>query len=408
MNDGGPLGYVARATLRGSWLAVVEGAWANRLEGMAAVKGFSASKRFLRARVRTGLVRSRNSLTPAIQMTVCAVGAYAFAEYVLGHQGPLFAATSSLIALGFSRDPRLRRVIEVGLGCTLGIVVGDLLLHWLGAGIWQAAIVLLFSILLARFLDSGTIFTTQLGLQSLLVVLLPAPAGGPFTRSLDAVIGGVFALLVTILVPKDPRREPRKDVQKILYELAEVLRECAKALIDSDSTTAWHALIRGRNCQPLVDRMRQTLRASGEVATLAPAHRRHRDELAGLEHSLEYIDLALRNSRVFARRLTSAINHAALSDEAIDSIAEVLQETAAAIDEMTVGLSEQSEGTRRVHLRRARNELSDIAARLHPKMLDVQRLEGETVVMLFRPLMVDLLEASGMEPEEARAVLPAL
>ena len=112
-------------------------------------------------------------------MTACAVGAYAFAEYVLGHTGPLFAATSSLIALGFSRDPRLRRVMEVGLGCTLGIVVGDLLLHWLGSGIWQAAVVLLFSILLARFLDSGTIFTTQLGLQSLLVVLLPAPAGGP-------------------------------------------------------------------------------------------------------------------------------------------------------------------------------------------------------------------------------------
>ncbi|MFE4082034.1 aromatic acid exporter family protein [Paenarthrobacter sp. YIM B13468] len=375
---------------------------------MAAAKGFSASKRFLRARVRTGLVRSRNSLTPAIQMTVCAVGAYAFAEYILGHQGPLFAATSSLIALGFSRDPRLRRVIEVGLGCTLGIVVGDLLLHWLGAGILQAAVVLLFSILLARFLDSGTIFTTQLGLQSLLVVLLPAPAGGPFTRSLDAVVGGVFALLVTILVPKDPRREPRKDVQKILHELAEVLRECGKAMVESDSTIAWHALIRGRNCQPLVDRMRQTLRASGEVATLAPAHRRHRDELASLEHSLEYIDLALRNSRVFARRLTSAINHAALSDEAIDSISEVLQETAAAIDELTIGLAEQSEGTRRVHMRHARNELTDIASRLHPKMLDVQKLEGETVVMLFRPLMVDLLEASGLESDEARDVLPAL
>ena len=57
-------------------------------------------------------------------MTACAVGAYAFAEYVLGHTGPLFAATSSLIALGFSRDPRLRRVMEVGLGCTIGIVVG--------------------------------------------------------------------------------------------------------------------------------------------------------------------------------------------------------------------------------------------------------------------------------------------
>ncbi|MDO5862809.1 MULTISPECIES: aromatic acid exporter family protein [Paenarthrobacter] len=375
---------------------------------MAATKGLSASKRFVRTRLRTGLVRSRNSLVPAIQMTVCAVGAYAFAEYVLGHQGPLFAATSSLIALGFSRDPRLRRVIEVGLGCTLGIVVGDLLLHWLGAGIWQAAVVLLFSILLARFLDSGTIFTTQLGLQSLLVVLLPAPAGGPFTRSLDAVVGGLFALLVTVLMPKDPRREPRKDIRKILDELAEILRDCAKAMIDSDSTAAWHALIRGRNCQALVDRMRQTLRASGEVATLAPAHRRHRDELAGLEHSLEYIDLALRNSRVFARRLTSAINHAALSDEAIDNIAEVLQETAAAIDELTLGLAEQNDGARRAHMRRARTELTMVASRVHPKMLDVQRLEGEAVVMLFRPLLVDLLEASGLDPEEARSVLPRL
>ena len=171
------------------------------------------------------------------------------------------------------------------------------------------------------------------------MVLLPAPAGGPFTRSLDAVIGGVFALLVTILVPKDPRREPRKDVQKILHELAEVLRECAKALIEQ-------RLHHGLACPD----PRPELPAAwwtGCVSLCALPARwppwlrhigRHRDELAGLEHSLEYIDLALRNSRVFARRLTSAINHAALSDEAIDSIAEVLQETAAAIDEMTVGL----------------------------------------------------------------------
>jgi uncharacterized membrane protein YgaE (UPF0421/DUF939 family) len=284
------------------------------------------------------MVRSRNSLVPAIQMTVCAVGAYAFAEYVLGHSGPLFAATSSLIALGFSREPRLRRVMEVGLGCTIGIAVGDLLRHWLGGDIWVAAVVLLISILLARFLDSGNIFTTQLGLQSLLVVLLPAPAGGPFTRSIDAIVGGLFALLFTVLVPKDPRREPRKDVQKLLHELAEVLRDCASALTNSDSTEAWHALVRGRNCQPLVDAMRQSLRASGEVATLAPAYRRHRDEIGRLEQSLDYIDLALRNSRVFARRLTSAINHAALSDEATENIAEVLQETAAAIDELSLGL----------------------------------------------------------------------
>lgn len=375
---------------------------------MASVTGLSASARFLRRRVRTGIVRSRNSLLPAVQMTVCAVGAYAFAEYVLGHTGPLFAATSSLIALGFSREPRLRRVVEVGLGCTLGIVVGDLLLHWLGAGIWQAAVVLFFSILLARFLDRGVIFTTQLGLQSLLVVLLPAPAGGPFTRSLDAVVGGVFALMVTFLVPKDPRREPRNDVKKLLHELAEVLRECSSALRYSDSTQAWHALIRGRNVQPLVDAMRQTLRTSGEVATLAPAYRRHRDELDQLAQSVDFIDLALRNSRVFARRLTSAINHAALSDEATENIAEVLLDTAAGIDELALALAEVHDGVRRAHLRTAKAELGEVAGRLHPRLLDVQRLEGETVVMLFRPLMVDLLEATGMDSREARDILPPL
>ncbi|MET3936331.1 FUSC family protein [Arthrobacter sp. OAP107] len=370
--------------------------------------GLAASRRFLRGRIRTGMVRSRNSLVPAIQMAVGAVGAYAFAEFVLGHTGPLFAATSSLIALGFSRDLRMRRVMEVGLGCTLGIAVGDMLLHWLGAGIWQAAVVLLTSILLARFLDSGNIFTTQLALQSLLVVLLPAPSGGPFTRSIDAVVGGVVALLITVLAPKDPRREPRKDVQKLLHELAEVLRECAAALMESDSTRAWHALVRGRNSQPLVDAMRHSLRASGEVATLAPAYRRHRDELDRLEQSLEFIDLALRNSRVFARRLTSSINHAALSDEATENIAEVLQETAAAVDELSLGLAEVQEGARHAHLRSARQDLGDIAGRLHPRMLKVQKLEGETVVMLFRPLMVDLLEAAGIDSHEARDLLPPL
>ncbi|QYF88745.1 aromatic acid exporter family protein [Arthrobacter sp. PAMC25284] len=375
---------------------------------MATGTGFSASTRFLRGRVRTGITRSRNSVMPAAQMTAAAVGAYAFAEYVLGHKGPLFAATSALIALGFSRDPRLRRVMEVGLGCTIGIVVGDLLLHWLGSGIWQAAVVLFFSILLARFLDGGTIFTTQLGLQSLLVVLLPVPPGGPFTRSLDAVVGGLFALLLTVLIPKDPRREPRKDVRMLLHELSKVLRECASALHYSDSTQAWHALIRGRNCQPLVDAMRQSLRASGEVATLAPAYRRHRDTLDKLETSLDYIDLALRNSRVFARRLTSAINHAALSDEATQNIADVLQETAMAVDSLSAGLAAMNDSERRANLRTARLELSAVAAQLHPKMLEVRKLEGETVVMLFRPLMVDLLEAAGMESNEARDALPPL
>ncbi len=366
------------------------------------------ARSFLRNRSRVGLRRSRSSVLPALQITICAVGAYAFADQILGHEGPLFAATSSLIALGFSRDPRLRRVLEVGIGCTLGIAVGDVLLAILGTGLWQAAVVLFISVLLARFLDSGTIFTTQLALQSLLVVLLPAPEGGPFTRSVDAIIGGAFALLITVLAPRDPRREPKGDVRKLLGELSGVLRENARALLESDSTQAWHALVRARNCQPLMDELSSSMRAAAEVARLSPAYRRHRDELGNLEGSIDSIDLAVRNSRVFSRRLTSVINHAALSDEAVQSLAQVIEETADAVDVLSLALSSSTASERNEHLRRAREELASVATLLHPASLNVERLEGEGLVILYRPLVVDLLEATGLSHEDAAGYLPRL
>ena len=368
----------------------------------------SRARSFLRNRTRVGFRRSTNSVIPAIQMTVCAVGAYAFAEQVLGHSGPLFAATSSMIALGFTRDPRLRRVLEVGLGCTLGIALGDVLLALFGTGIWQAAVVLFVSILLARFLDSGTIFTTQLGLQSLLVVLLPAPEGGPFTRSVDAIVGGLFALVIVVLAPKDPRKEPKTNVRELLGELAAVLRESATALTRSDPTLAWHALIRARNCQPLMDGLSGSMGAAQEVARLSPAYRRHRHELGELLGSIDSIDLAVRNSRVFTRRLTSVINHAALTDEAVQELSQVIEDTADAVDMLGRALSASSAQERELSLRRAREDLAAIATRLHPRLLRIQRLEGEGLVLLYRPFIVDLLEAAGLPHDEAAGYLPKL
>ncbi|WP_427016136.1 FUSC family protein [Pseudarthrobacter sp. P1] len=376
---------------------------------MARISGATAPARFITTRARLGLRRSAMSVVPAIQMTVCAVGAYFVAEHVLGHVGPLFAATSALIALGFSREPRLRRVLEVGLGCTLGIAVGDLLLHWLGSGIWQAAVVVFCSIMLARFLDSGVIFTTQLALQSLLVVLLPAPAaGGPFGRSLDAVVGGCFALAVTFLVPRDPRREPQSDLRKLLQVLATVLRECASALSYSDATVAWHALVRARGAQPLVDQMRSTLRGSTEIANLSPVYRRHRSEVGTLADTLEAVDLALRSSRVFARRLTSAINNSALSDAGTAAISEVLGEAADAVEQLAAVVSDPRVGPGSVHFLAVRRALAAVAIQLHPSSMGIVRTEGETVVMLLRPLLVDLMEAAGTDPAEARALLPTV
>jgi hypothetical protein len=261
---------------------------------------------------------------------------------------------------------------------------------------------------LARFLDSGSIFTTQMALQSVLVVLLPAPDGGPFTRSLDAVIGGAFALLVTALIPGDPRSEPRSKLQKLLDELSAVLRECADALARSDSTRAWHALVRARACQPLIDDVRGSFSSAQEVARISPAYRRHREEVGDLQDAAEMVDLAVRNSRVFSRRLTSVINHAAMTDEATASFSSLLEETADAVEILSEGLSDRDPGARDRRLSGARNELAAIATRLHPKTLGVVTMEGEGLVLVYRPLMVDLLKASGLSQDDATGYLPKL
>ena len=55
--------------------------------------------RFLRRRARAGWSRVRSSVGQAALVAVCAVGAYWFAEAVLGHQQPLFASTALLLSL---------------------------------------------------------------------------------------------------------------------------------------------------------------------------------------------------------------------------------------------------------------------------------------------------------------------
>lgn len=378
-------------------------------QGRAASNGpWAIARSYTKDLTTSGLVRVRRSIMPAVAMTLGAVLAYVIAEYGLGHQGPIFAATSALISLGFGRDLTVRKVLEVAIGCTLGIAVGDLLMHFLGAGLWQAGIILFVSLLLARFLDRGVIFATQLGLQSLLVVLLPAPSGGPFTRSIDAVVGGLIALTVTALLPRDPRVQPRRDLRELVNAFSTMLRECAAALADSDSTRAWHALVRGRSSQGLLDAIRASLKASSEVATLAPAYRRHRGEIEEIENAVEYLDLALRNGRVVARRLSSVINNAALTQTAADSIAVLLADTADALDDVALGLAAERREERRAQMRTARVELADIAARAHPRELHVERLEGEALVILLRPMIIDLLEATGYSHEEAMAFLPRI
>lgn len=366
------------------------------------------AKGFTWRRTRAGLLRVRSSLPKIIQATICAVGAYWFAEVLLGHQGPLFAATSALIALGFGSDTHLRRTLEVAIGCTLGIAVGDILLTLFGQGLWQAAVVLFISLSLARFLDRGTIFSTQLGLQALLVVLLPPNADGVFGRSIDAIVGGVFALAIVALSPRDPRLEPVKELQTLLRELSGTLQDAANSLVKLDSTGCWHALTRARSTQTIMNKIPAALRAADELALLNPVFHNRRNEIKRLRRVAEGTDLAVRNMRVFTRRLASVISHDAISPESAELLAAYLEDVAEEINLISRSVSERTSPARMRAEHKAREGLILLAGQLTPAKFEVSGPEGESLIYLLRPFLVDLMRGAGVDYDAAARYLPKI
>ena len=105
---------------------------------------------------------------------------------------------------------------------------------------------------------------------AVLVVLLPPSQDGVFARSTDAVVGGLCALAMAYFVPADPRRQPREDLRRLVDEFSGVLREASRALEDYDATAAWHALVRCRQTQPLIDSVTTGVVSYGNTA-LTPA-----------------------------------------------------------------------------------------------------------------------------------------
>lgn len=180
--------------------------------------------------VREGLHRVRADFFQSVQIVAASMGAWLFAERVLGHHEPIFAPVAALVSLGYvSGAKHARRILEVSFGVTLGILIGDLLLILLGHGTWQAAVVLFLTVIVARFIDKGIIFTIQLSFQACFTLLLPVPDDA-FTRSFDGIVGGAFAFLAMYLMPRDPRKNPRARAIALMDAFAKVFQLSSEAI----------------------------------------------------------------------------------------------------------------------------------------------------------------------------------
>lgn len=340
-----------------------------------------------------------DSLLPTLQIVLAATAGYLFGRYVLGHEVPFFAVTVTIASLGFTRDARPRRILATSLGMITGIVLSEIMLTVLGQGVWQLSVVLLLTLLVARFITSNAAFAVTAGVQSMLVFLIAPPPGGPFVRTIDGLVGGAVALIATALIPRDPRGMARSDAKKLFTVFLDSLEALKQAVRTSDVKVADFALMRVRKTQPLIDNWRMSLDTAVAVAKISPLQRKYREDLAGQQRILRGMDLATRNLRVVVRRIDFLLR----DGEARPYLADLIEQIQAATELLQLGLSDAEK------LADSQDALLLVIRQLDPKKFGIaDQLREASVLLLLRPMLIDLLCASGMHEEDARAELPPI
>lgn len=351
------------------------------------------------ADIRASLRRVGESLPAIVQILVAVGVAYAITHWGLGHAVPLLAVTVTINSLGFTRDARPVRVAETVVGIVLGVVLGDAISLLVGRGLWQLLIVLATVLLVGRLVAQNPAFSIAAAVPSALVVMLPDATVGPFARSLDALIGGLVALAVTALVPRDPRRAAARDARALFSVLRESLASIDDALRHADPSAAELALTRLRRTQPLIDAWTASLDTAVSIARISPWVRPHLAELKRLTRVLRVADLAVRHFRTLSRRIDFLVRDGRPRPE--------LAELLLAITHAVRLLGESIDDPTRADV--ARLELVGLAERLDPEIvLPGAPVTDAAVVLMLRPLMVDLLDGAGLDPDAARALLPKL
>ena len=351
-----------------------------------------------RARARQGVARVRTSFVPIVVSALAAGLAYFVAHDLFDHPFPFFAPVAAWVCLGFAPDRQIRRVLELAIGVALGVGIGDAIVHVIGSGAWQVAVVLVVSALVARFIDAGILLTTQAGVQAVVIVLLPpSGTGGPASRFVDALVGGAIALLVAVLWPRDPRRRLALLGREALGALAETLTMLAEGLAHGRADEARAALARGRAAEPALELWQTSAGDARELARVNSQGRRHLDVIDRSTEQAVLTDRVMRTVRVLARR-TAALT----GEHDTGGLADVVSRFAVAVRDLSAAVGEGRDPAR------AREGLRAAAALVDPRELAHDDWEVASLALLVRSALVDALEAAGEDPAAARDALPTL
>jgi uncharacterized membrane protein YgaE (UPF0421/DUF939 family) len=343
------------------------------------------------------LRRLRGGALLATQAGVAAGLAWLVAHNVIGHPRPFFAPIAAVVVLNVSVGQRLRRAIELVVGVALGILVGDVLIHFIGTGAWQIGLAVAAAILTAVFLGGSATVIGQAASSAVLVATVtPAQGVASYSRFIDSLIGGVIGVLVmALLLQVNPLTVIRRAAGPTFEQLRDGLRACASALMSGSLDDAQAALAALRATETSIAAFRDALSNARETATLAPARWRARVPLAQYVDAEPHLDHALRNARVLARRTVAAVRDGESAPPELIAALQSAAEAAAALGR------ELAAGAEPVRTRELVLAAAALAGAAYRRGLG---FSSDVVVAQVRTIGTDLLLSTGL-PDQTVAKL---
>lgn len=349
----------------------------------------------VQATARDAATRLRASARPLLQAALATPLAWLIATDLLEHHDPIFAPIAALVAIGATVAQPWQRAAEIVVGVAIGVGVADLLAVLTGQGTWQIGLMVLLAMAVSVAVGGSSLFVIQAGTAAVLVASLPSADGAAsIDRVLDTLVGGVCALLFTIVVlPVRPLQLAHRASRPVLDELAATFDQVGEAIGTGNLDLAQRALIRARRTGDHWARLNEAVGIGRQAARIAPVRRREEEELVDMAQSVVQLDYAIRDARVLARvawRLVeTGYGHGARLELAV-------REFAAAARALEGHLAGEYDETLRARTHACRASRLAASAPSGEDDLVLTHLVGQV-----RSTTVDFLRATGMTRDEA-------
>lgn len=341
------------------------------------------------------LARVRANVWWLAQAALATAAAWILAQQLFGHERPIFAPVAALISVSASLGKRRRSAVEMVFGIAVGIGIADALVVLVGTGPLQIAAVVCGAMLVVIALGGSTALVGEAAASALLVVTVQLPGTGlSGVRFLDSLLGGLVALAVAALFPRNPVEVVRRAAAPLLAEIAGTLEDTAWALEQCDRDLAEQAWARAWFLR--LDDLEGAVAGGRETLRLAPFRGGTREQFGRYEQAAVQIRTALTSVQTLSRGVVRALEVEDNIPSPVPAALRELAETVRTLDDYLVDPAGKPV---------VREPALRAAARATLVLEQTANLSVSLIVAQIRSMAVDLIRGWGLPRDEAERLV---